>query len=222
MLGRTDLVEQVNLIKDTAESIIISNEEELKTATNFIKEVKEKQKVVKDFYEPMVKATKESYDKVKAERDNLLKPLQETEKEMRTLMNDYNNKLLQLKRAEEERLRREKEVQQKKLLEAQQNIINGDTEKAQEQMQEIMNNTTISEKTIEIPKVAGMSTRTTYRIEITDISQIPTIINNVPIVELSKVGKDYLLQQYKVMKSLGKEFTVPGIEIKEEVTTVIR
>ena len=170
----------------------------------------------------MVKATKESYDKVKAERDNLLKPLQETEKEMRTLMNDYNNKLLQLKRAEEERLRREKEVQQKKLLEAQQNIINGDTEKAQEQMQEIMNNTTISEKTIEIPKVAGMSTRTTYRIEITDISQIPTIINNVPIVELSKVGKDYLLQQYKVMKSLGKEFTVPGIEIKEEVTTVIR
>ena len=141
---------------------------------------------------------------------------------MRTLMNDYNNKLLQLKRAEEERLRREKEVQQKKLLEAQQNIINGDTEKAQEQMQEIMNNTTISEKTIEIPKVAGMSTRTIYRIEITDISQIPTIINNVPIVELSKVGKDYLLQQYKVMKSLGKEFTVPGIEIKEEVTTVIR
>ena len=99
MIGRTDLIEQVNLIKDTAESIIISNEEELKTATDFIKEVKEKQKVVKDFYEPMVKATKESYDKVKAERDNLLKPLQETEKEMRTLMNDYNNKLLQLRRA---------------------------------------------------------------------------------------------------------------------------
>ena len=144
MIGKTDLVEQVNLIKDTAESIIISNEDELKAATDFIKEVKEKQKVVKNFYEPMVKATKESYDKVKAERDNLLKPLQETEKEMRTLMNDYNNKLLQLKRAEEERLRREKEVQQKKLLEAQQNIINGDTEKAQEQMQEIMNNTTIS------------------------------------------------------------------------------
>ena len=137
-------------------------------------------------------------------------------------MKDYKNNLLQHNIAEEERLRREKEVQQKKLLEAQQNIINGDTEKAQEQMQEIMNNTTISEKTIEIPKVAGMSTRTTYRIEITDISQIPTIINNVPIVELSKVGKDYLLQQYKVMKSLGKEFTVPGIEIKEEVTTVIR
>ena len=222
MIEQKDLVKQVELIKDTAESIIISNEEELKMATDFIKEVKEKQKVVKDFYEPMVKATKESYDKVKAGRDNVLKPLQETEKEMRNLMNDYNNKVLQLKRAEEERLRKEKEEQQKKLLEAQQNIVNGNTEKAQQQMQEIMNNTTLSEKTVEIPKIVGMSTRTTYKVEITDISKVPTTINNVPIVELSKVGKDYLLQQYKVMKSLGKEFNVPGIEIKEEVTTVIR
>lgn len=222
MLGKQDLIEQVNLIKDTAESIIISNEDELQAVTDFIKEVKEKQKVVKNFYEPMVKATKESYDKVKAERDNLLKPLQETEKEMRGLMNDYNNKILQLRKAEEERQRKEKEEQQKKLFEAQQNIINGNTEKAQEQMQEIMNNTTLSEKTIEAPKVLGMSTRTTYKIEIKDISKVPTTLNNVPIVELSKVGKDYLLQQYKVMKSLGKEFTVPGIEIKEEVTTVIR
>lgn len=222
MLGREDLLEQVNLIKDTAESIIISNEEELKTATDFIKEVKEKQKVVKDFYEPLVKATKESYDKVKAERDNLLKPLQETEKEMRSLMNDYNNKLLQFKRAEEERQRKEKEEQKKKLLEAQQNIMNGNSEKAQEQMQEIMNNTTLSNKTIEIPKIAGMSTRITYKVEIKDISKIPTMLNNVPLVELSKVGKDYLLQQYKVMKSLGKDFVVPGIDIKEEVTTVIR
>ena len=222
MLGREDLLEQVNLIKDTAESIIISNEEELKTATDFIKEVKEKQKVVKDFYEPLVKATKESYDKVKAERDNLLKPLQETEKEMRSLMNDYNNKLLQLKKAEEERQRKEKEEQQKKLLEAQQNIMNGNSEKAQEQMQEIMNNTTLSNKTIEIPKIAGMSTRITYKVEIKDISKIPIMLNNVPLVELSKVGKDYLLQQYKVMKSLGKNFVVPGIDIKEEVTTVIR
>lgn len=222
MLEREDLKEQVNLIKATAESIIISNEDELKIATDFIKEVKQKQTVVKSFYEPMVKATKESYDKVKAERDNLLKPLQETEKEMRGLMNDYNNKLLQLKKAEEERLKKEKEEQQRKILEAQENIISGNTEKAQEQMQEIMNSTTLSEKAVEIPKVAGMSTRVRYQVEITDISKIPTIINNIPIVELSKIGKDYLLQQYKVMKALGKEFKVPGIEIKEEVTTVIR
>ena len=222
MKGKESLKEQVDLIRATAESIVISNEKDLKMATDFTKEVKEKQKIIKDFYEPMVKATKESYDKIKAERDNLLKPLQDTEKEMRSLMNEYNNKLLVLKRAEEERIRKEKENQEKKLEEIQKDIAKGNTDNVQQRVTEIMNTTTLSEKTVNIPKVAGMSTRTTYKIEITDINKIPTTLNNIPLVELSKVGKDYLLQQYKIMKALNQEFKIPGIEIKEEVTTVIR
>ncbi len=222
MKGKESLKEQVDLIRATAESIVISNEKELKMATDFTKEVKEKQKIIKDFYEPMVKATKESYDKIKAERDNLLKPLQDTEKEMRSLMNEYNNKLLLLKRAEEERIRKEKEDQEKNLEEIQKDIAKGNTDNVQQRVTEIMNTTTLSEKTVNIPKVAGMSTRTTYKIEITDINKIPTTLNNIPLVELSKVGKDYLLQQYKIMKALNQEFKIPGIEIKEEVTTVIR
>lgn len=222
MKGKESLKEQVDLIRATAESIVISNEKDLKMATDFTKEVKEKQKIIKDFYEPMVKATKESYDKIKAERDNLLKPLQDTEKEMRSLMNEYNNKLLLLKRAEEEHIRKEKENQEKKLEEIQKDIAKGNTDNVQQRVTEIMNTTTLSEKTVNIPKVAGMSTRTTYKIEITDINKIPTTLNNIPLVELSKVGKDYLLQQYKIMKALNQEFKIPGIEIKEEVTTVIR
>lgn len=222
MKGKESLKEQVDLIRATAESIVISNEKELKMATDFTKEVKEKQKIIKDFYEPMVKAAKESYDKIKAERDNLLKPLQDTEKEMRSLMNEYNNKLLLLKRAEEERIRKEKEDQEKKLEEIQKDIAKGNTDNVQQRVTEIMNTTTLSEKTVNIPKVAGMCTRTTYKIEITDINKIPTTLNNIPLVELSKVGKDYLLQQYKIMKALNQEFKIPGIEIKEEVTTVIR
>lgn len=222
MKGKESLKEQVDLIRATAESIVISNEKDLKMATDFTKEVKEKQKIIKDFYEPIVKATKESYDKIKAERDNLLKPLQDTEKEMRSLMNEYNNKLLLLKRAEEERIRKEKENQEKKLEEIQKDIAKGNTDNVQQRVTEIMNTTTLSEKTVNIPKVAGMSTRTTYKIEITDINKIPTTLNNIPLVELSKVGKDYLLQQYKIMKALNQEFKIPGIEIKEEVTTVIR
>lgn len=189
MKGKESLKEQVDLIRATAESIVISNEKDLKMATDFTKEVKEKQKIIKDFYEPMVKATKESYDKIKAERDNLLKPLQDTEKEMRSLMNEYNNKLLLLKRAEEERIRKEKENQEKKLEEIQKDIAKGNTDNVQQRVTEIMNTTTL---------------------------------NNIPLVELSKVGKDYLLQQYKIMKALNQEFKIPGIEIKEEVTTVIR
>ena len=222
MIGKEDLISQVRIIKDTAESIVISNEDELQNATAFVKKLKEQQKVVKDFYEPMVKATKESYDKVKSERDKLLKPLKDIETEMRGLMNDYNNKILQLKKAEEERIRKEKEEQDRELKQLQQDVQNGNTDGLKEKVDSIMNKTTLAEKTVEIPKVAGMGTRTTYKVEITDITKVPTTLNAVPIVELSNVGKDYILQQYKVMKSLGKEFKVPGIEIKEEVTTIIR
>ena len=222
MLGKQDLEDQVQMIKSTAEAIVISNEEELQNATDFMKNIKEKQKVVKDFYEPMVKATKESYDKTKAERDKLLKPLKEIETDIRELMNEYNNKVLQLKRAEEERIRKEKEEQERKMQELQKDIQEGNTENIQDKVEEIMNSTTLPEKTIEIPKVQGMATRTTYKIEIIDIEKIPTTLNNVPLVELSKIGKEYLLKEYKIQKALGKEFKVPGIKIKEEVTTVIR
>ena len=222
MLGKQDLEDQVQMIKSTAEAIVISNEEELQNATDFMKNIKEKQKVVKDFYEPMVKATKESYDKTKAERDKLLKPLKEIETEIRELMNEYNNKVLQLKRAEEERIRKEKEEQERKIQELQKNIEEGNTENIQDKVEEIMNSTTLPEKTVEIPKVQGMATRTTYKIEITDIEKMPTTLNNVPLVELSKIGKEYLLKEYKIQKALGKEFKVPGIEIKEELTTVTR
>lgn len=222
MLGKQDLEEQVQMIKSTSECIVISNEEELQNATDFMKEIKEKQKVVKDFYEPMVKATKESYDKIKAERDRLLKPLKETETDIRGLMNEYNNKMLQLKKAEEERIRKEKEKQERELKELQKDIEEGNTENIQEKMEKVMNDTTLPEKTVEIPKVQGMATRTTYKIEITDIEKMPTTLNNVPLVELSKIGKEYLLKEYKIQKALGKEFRVPGIEIKEEITTVIR
>ena len=222
MKQKEDLEMQVQVMRDTAESIIISNEEDLKNATNFIKELKSKQKVVSDFYEPMVKATKESYDKIKYERDKLLKPLKETEIEIRGLMNDYNTKAMMLKKAEEERIKKEQKEKQRKLEEAQQDMMNGNTEEAQAKINEVMNTTTIPEKTVVLPKVQNMSTRINYRVVVTDINKMPTTLNGVPLVELSKVGTKYLLEQYKTLKALNMPFNVPGIEIKEEATTIIR
>ena len=174
-----------------------------------------------NFYDPMVKATKESYDKIRNERDNLLKPLKNTEVEIRGLMNDYNNKIMAQKRAEEERIQKEKEKQEKKLLEAQENIKNGNIEKGKSQMQEILNNTTLISSTVSTPKITGMATRTTYKVEITDINKMPTTYNNVPLVELSKIGKKYLVEQYKIAKTLKQDFEIPGLKVTEEVTTII-
>ena len=85
-----------------------------------------------------------------------------------------------------------------------------------------MESTSLPEKKIETPKVIGMATRTTYKVNITDITKVPTTYNNIPIVEISTIGKKYLVEQYKIAKATKTEFNVPGIEITEEATTIIR
>ncbi len=222
MYQKEDLEQSVQMIQDTAESIIISNEEELQQAADFIKRIKKGQTVVKDFYKPMVTAARESYDKIKNERDKLLKPLEDTEKDIRGLMNEYNTKVMMLKKAEEERLRKEQEEQKKQLEEAQKDMEDGNTEIAQAKINDIMNKTTLPEKVVETPKVQGMGVRVKYTVEVTDIEKVPAKLNDVPLLELSKIGQNYLIEQYKVMKALGKPFEVSGIKINEEATTIIR
>lgn len=222
MQQKEDLEKAIQVIQDTAESIIISNEAELQQATDFIKRIKKGQTVVKDFYKPMVTAAKESYDKIKKERDKLLKPLEDTEQDIRNLMNEYNTKVMMLKKAEEERLRKEQEEQKKKLEEAKQDMENGNTEIAQAKISEVMNSTTLPNRAIETPKVQGMGVRIKYSVEVTDIEKVPAKLNDVPLLELSKLGQNYLIEQYKIMKALGKDFDVPGIKINEEATTIIR
>lgn len=213
--------EEVDLIKTTAESLVISNNADLENATNFVKTIKQKYKKIENFYEPMVTSAKNTYDTVKGERDKYLKPLKQIETEVKTIMNDYNNKLLEIQKAEEEAKRKSEEEKQNKILEAQIAIISGDNETAQAKMEEALS-TTINENKTEKPQITGMSTRTITKVIVKDITKVPTILNGIPLLELSKLGQDYLIKEYKINKSLNKEFKVDGIEIKEEITTVIR
>lgn len=215
-----EIKNDVDLIISTAEAMVISNNEDLERATNFVKEIKARYKSIESFYEPIVTSAKKNYDTVRAERDKYLKPLKEIENEIKGLMNNYNNKMLQLRKAEEERIAKEKEEMNKKLIEAQKELADGNIE-AREKIENLLE-TTSDENRIQAPKVAGMSTRTVYTVEIKDLDLAPKRFNNVPIMELSKLGKEYLIKEYKIARVLGQNFQIDGIEIKEEVTTVVR
>ena len=82
--------------------------------------------------------------------------------------------------------------------------------------------TTTEDNKIEKPNITGMSTRIVYVVNVLDIDKVPKRYNNVPLLELSKLGKDYLIKEYKISKALHQDFNVDGIEVKEEVTTVVR
>ena len=215
-----EIKSEVDMIVSTAESMIISNNADLERATEFIKEIKSRYKSIESFYEPMVASAKQTYDTVRSERDKYLKPLKQIESEVKDLMNNYNNKMLQIQRAEAERIAKEKEENRQKLIEAERELANGN-ENAREKIEELLE-TTSEDNKIEAPKISGMSTRIVYVVNITDLDKVPKKFNNVPLLELSKLGKDYLIKEYKIAKALKQDFNVDGIEVKEEVTTVVR
>ncbi len=165
---KDEIKESVDIIETTAEGMVIANDSDLHNATLFIKDVKDRYKVIENFYEPMVTSAKNSYEVIRAERDKYLKPLKQVEDEVKEKMNDYNNK--------------------------------------------------IGRKSF----IPGMSTRSVITVKISDIEKVPKTLNLIPLLELSKMGKDYLIKQYKLAKSLGQTFKIDGIEIKEELTTVVR
>ena len=215
-----DIKNEVDLIVSTAESMVIGNNSDLEKATEFIKEIKTRYKSIESFYEPMVASAKQTYDTVRSERDKYLKPLKQIESEVKDLMNNYNNKMLQIQRAEAERIAKEKEENRQKLIEAERELANGN-ENAREKIEELLE-TTSEDNKIEAPKISGMSTRIVYVVNITDLDKVPKKFNNVPLLELSKLGKDYLIKEYKIAKALKQDFNIDGIEVKEEVTTVVR
>lgn len=215
-----EIKNEVDMIVSTAESMIISNNADLEKATEFIKEVKSRYKSIESFYEPMVTSAKQTYDTIRAERDKYLKPLKQIESDIKSIMNDYNNKMLQIQKAEAERIEKEKAINRQKLLEAEKEYAEGN-EDAKEKIEALLETTTEDNK-IEKPNITGMSTRIVYVVNVLDIDKVPKRYNNVPLLELSKLGKDYLIKEYKISKALHQDFNVDGIEVKEEVTTVVR
>ena len=193
----------VDLVVTTTDGLTISNSQDLQNATNFIKDIREKREMIEHHYEPMVKAAKKAYDIAKEERDRYVKPLKQCEDNVKRIMNDYNNKMLQLEKLEK----------QKKLDELAQAIREGDAETA---------TTMLTQSSVDdiMPKekVSNMSTRKKVKIVVKDITKVPTVYNNVPLLELSKFAEQWLLSCYKK----DPELKIEGLEFVEEVTTVIR
>ena len=193
----------VDLVVTTTEGLTISNAQDLQNATNFIKDIREKRAMIEHHYEPMVKAAKKAYDIAKEGRDRYVKPLKQCEDNVKKIMNDYNNKMLQLEKLEKQR----------KLDELAQAIREGDAETATAMLtQSSVDDIKVQEK------VNNMSTRKKAKVKVVDIAKVPVRFRDVPLLELSKFGEQWLLNCYKNEPDLK----IDGIEFVEEVTTVIR
>ena len=198
------------IINDTVDSLVINNNGDLQNAVDFIKEIKNRATFVKNHYEPMVSACKESYDKVRKERDYYLKPLEKAEQTVRDMVNDYNNKMAALQKAE--RIKKLKEDEE--LKEA---VNNGNVDLILEKI-----NSFEMAQNVNKAEAVGMGTRTKTTIKVVDIDKVPTKYNGFPILGLTKWGEKVLLDEYKKHKAKGTEFEIEGVEFVEELVTVLK
>ena len=101
---------EVSLIEQRAEAVVVASGADFEDAGLFLKQIKQAQKQVKDYWEPLRVSAKKSYDEVLTHRKEMIEPLEKAEKIVKTKVNEYS--------AEQERKRREQEEAMRRLAQA--------------------------------------------------------------------------------------------------------
>ncbi len=189
-------------------------------AGELLKQVKQMQKTIKAYWEPMRLSAKQTYDDVLAKKKEMLDPIDTAEKVLKKKMGAYTLEQERKARELEAARRREAEAAAaKKLEEAVALESQGKAEDAEYAMAEAevydgyADTISIAPKT---QKVTGVSTTKTWRIKSIDMSKVPVMFNGVVI---RPVDEKAVLRLVKASKG---QITIPGVEIEEDVSMSVR
>ena len=205
-------------IVEVANSINITCQEDLESAAGFLKEIKSTQKKVKEYWEEPIKRAYEAHKALKAKENEMLEPLQNSEKIIKNKVADYNSYMEQLKREEEARIKAEQERQAlEQLQEAERLRAEGNEVEAQiaEENAVAMSQVEVSVES-GVGKVEGLSFRKDYEIEVVDPLKVPSYINGT---EIRKID---LTQIKRFIKMTNNGVEIPGIKVKETKIAVSR
>lgn len=223
-VGRTEeeskLDRQVSLIEQQASDVVVASEEDFVLAGELTKQVKEMQKQVTDYWEPMRKSTYEAYSAVNQHKKQMLDPLASAEKILKRKMGDYTMEQERIRREREEAMRKAAEAEMaRKLEEAEEAESRGDAVGAEFAMAEaeVMEGVAASGGLQpQTPKAKGVSKTKTWKITKIDREKVPISLNGM---ELRPVDEKLVLQLIKASK--GK-ISIPGVEYKEDVIISVR
>lgn len=219
-LMETELREEVTAVEQWAAGVVIDSQDAYQLAGEGLKKVKATSKKVEEYWEPMRKSTYDAYKAVNDHKAQMLTPLKNAEKTVKSKISGYLAEE-ERKRAEEEAMARAKaqEEAEKKIAEAQDAEMEGDFEKAEMAFAEaeVMKSASefITIQTQE-PAVTGISKRKDWEIVEIDPTRVPI---DVAGVELRPVDEKAVLALIKATK--GK-VTIPGITYREKYTVAVR
>ena len=212
----TKLDNAVSLIEQQAGAVVIASDLDFERAGELTKQVKQMQKQVTDYWEPMRKSTYEAYTAVNNHKKQMLDPLASAEKILKQKMGTYTK--------EQERIRREarrkaaEAEMERKLEEAAEAEANGDALGAEMAMAEAEVMEGVSTGTVKsfAPKSKGVTQTKTWKIRSIDSDKVPI---GVAGIEIRPVDEKAVLQLIKMSKGKVK---IPGVEYEEDVIIGIR
>jgi len=216
-------MEEKQLTQDVQPVIVQSTQLQVATkddyynASEFLKDIKSAQKKVVEFFEDMKANTYKAWKEICNKEKSFLDPLSGAERLVKGKMLEW--KLEEDRKAEEERIKLQKEVEAKaerereKLLKKSENMK---TESKQEEYMERAENvvTPIIEVQSKAEKVKGVSVSTTYEFEIVDKKEFVKAATNddnlLGFIEINLSGLN------KIAKATKGNVNYPGLKVNEK------
>lgn len=211
---------EVSLIEQRAEGVPVTNDVEFASAGSLLKEIKQMQKKVKEYWEPLRAKAKAAYDDVLSRKKEMLDPLESAEKMLKAKMGAYSDEKNRKARMQEEAMRLlARQEMERKLEEAATAEAEGDAVGAEfalaeaEVMEGVASSSVIRAKP---PKADGVSRSRTWEIVEVDSSMVPVNFGDEEIrpVDLKAV--------MRIIKASKGTVQIPGIKYEEKTTISVR
>ncbi len=213
------LDQEVSLIEQRASSVVIASDSDFAAAGEMTRQVKDMQKQVTEYWEPMRKSTYDAYTAVNQHKKDMLDPLAKAERILKQKMGAYSKEQERIRREQEEARRRAAQEEfDRKLDEAAEAEANGDALGAEMAMAEaeVAEGIVVGGVQPKAPKVKGVTQTKTWKITGIDHEKVPV---NFAGMELRPVDEKLVLQLIKTSK--GK-IVIPGVTYEEDVIIGIR
>lgn len=213
--GEAELSKAVTEIEFQAESIVITTDDDYRSAGEFGRLLKKKSAEVTEFFAPLKKSAHDAHKQICDREKQMLTPLVNAEKIIKKAMSAWAFEQERKRKEEEERLRKLAEEEANRLIE---HAIKAEASGNVEEATTAMMNAEVIEgagKSIVLdatkPKVDGVSTSTDWEIESIDASLVPISISGMELrpVDIGAVKR--------LIKASKGKIEIPGVKYKEVV-----
>jgi len=208
----TAIERQTGDIVSRAEAISVETNEELVSAGDFLVQIKTVRKAIADTFDGPIKAANQAHKAMLAAKRKHDSPLANAETVIKRKVGAYQAEQERIRREREERLRAEalEAEEERRIAEAAALEAEGHTEEAEQAIAEpVAAPVVVVPKSV--PKVEGVSTRTTWKWRIGNIDNIPREYLKVDEI---KIGQ--------IVRAMKDQTCIPGIEVYPESSVAVR